>query len=136
MIIKSPSHQSSIATIAAKTKSFKMTGDNLADNPDTTSIASIDLLAGADEAPTIHEGSDLDSQENAVDPACQPPPQPQQDEPEPISSTAQEKAVADYLRKRTAGSPFFEANPAPSLPVYDTDGTFQCFVFLWFAYIP
>ena len=127
------------ATIVAETKSLKMTEDNLGNNSDTTNDENTDLGRPdeADEAATIHECYDHDSsQENAaVGRACQPPPQ-QLDEQEPkhrseTSSTAQEKAVANYLHKRTAGSPFFEANPAPSLPVFDTDGTFQCFVFFF-----
>ena len=57
---------------------------------------------------------------------------PQEGEPnnENTTTTRQEEvAVANYLRMRTEGSPFFESNPAAALPVFDTDGTFDWFGF-------
>jgi len=53
-----------------------------------------------------------------------PPNETPPDEAEDLDTSAAGHAemIANYMQARTAGSPFFQAHPSPSLPVFETNG--------------
>ena len=94
-----------------------MTGSNFADNPDPEGDS---LAVTADPTTTgIEENNENEYSREIVD---------ESETRSEVFPSAEEEAVANYLRFRTAASVFFEANPAPSLPIFDIDGKFRAFV--------